>query len=81
MQQTNPDITLEDITRQKAEVLRKLKSQQTIISTSTSNLFAPLKPVAQKSHGIMQSFGRGMVIFESVMVGLKIVKAFRKFFK
>ena len=75
------EITLEDIAKQKAEVLKKISVHQDTITTSTRQLFSPLKPIANKSNGIMKAVNTGMFMFDGLLIGMKILKAFRKVFK
>ena len=75
------EITLEDIAKQKAEVLKKIRVHQDTITTSTRQLFSPLKPIANKSNGIMKAVNTGMFMFDGLLIGMKILKAFRKVFK
>ncbi len=78
---TKNEITLELISQQKAEVLKKIRSHQNTITSSTKQLFAPLKPVTRQSNGIMKAFNTGMVMFDGLMIGLKIFKGIRKIFR
>lgn len=75
------EITLEDIAKQKAEVLKKIRVHQDTITTSTRQLFSPLKPIANKSNSIMKAVNTGMFMFDGLLIGMKILKAFRKVFK
>lgn len=80
-QTTKNEITLELISQQKAEVLKKIRSHQSTISSSTKQLFAPLNPVTRQSNGLMRAFNTGMVMFDGLMIGLKIFKGIRKIFR
>ena len=75
------EITLEDIAKQKAEILKKIRVHQDTITTYTRQLFSPLKPIANKSNGIMKAVNTGMFMFDGLLIGMKILKAFRKVFK
>ena len=75
------EITLEDIAKQKAEVLKKIRVHQDTITISTRQFFSPLKPIANKSNGIMKAVNTGMFMFDGLLIGMKILKAFRKVFK
>ena len=75
------EITLEDIAKQKAVVLKKIRVHQDTITTSTRQFFSPLKPIANKSNGIMKAVNTGMFMFDGLLIGMKILKAFRKVFK
>jgi len=80
-QTTNNEITLESIAQQKSEVLKKIRTHQNSITSSTKQLFAPLKPVANKSNGIMQVVNSGMIMFDGLLLGLKLFKGIRKIFR
>ena len=78
---TEKDITLDDIARQKAEVLKKIRAHQDTITASTRQFFSPLQPMTNKSNGIMKAVNTGMVMFDGLVIGLKLLKAFRKVFR
>ena len=80
-QPTKNEITLELISQQKAEVLKKIRAHQSTISSSTKQLFAPLNPSTRQSNGIMRAFNTGMVMFDGLVIGLKIFKGIRKIFR
>ncbi len=81
IQKTEKEITLEDIARQKAEVLKKIRTHQDTITSSTRQFFSPLQPIANRPNGIMKAVNTGMVMFDGLLIGLKILKAIRKVFK
>ena len=75
-QQKPQTITLEYIARLKAEKLEKKA-----MSRTTRRIFAPLAPAASKGDALMRSFNTGMAVFDGVMLGWKILKQVRRFFR
>lgn len=80
-QKTEKEITLETIAEQKAEVLKKIRVHQDTIISSSRQFFSPLQPMGNRSNGIMKAVNTGMVMFDGLLIGLKILKAIRKVFK
>ena len=70
-QQKPQTITLEYIARLKAEKLEEIREQKKAMSRTTRRIFAPLAPAASK----------GMAVFDGVMLGWKILKQVRRFFR
>lgn len=78
----NQKYTLEDITQRKLEVLQDIQVQHQIIAETTQTIFAPFLPSPQSGqNALIKKFNTGMAIFDGVMVGMKIFKSIRKFFK
>lgn len=73
-------ITLESISQRKEEVRKKLHLQKQIMTNTTRDLFAPLAPAADKGNAIMRAFNTGMAVFDGVMLGLRMMKRFRRMF-
>lgn len=80
-QQTSQTITLEDIARLKAEKLEEIREQKRAMTRTARRIFAPLAPAASKGDALMRSFNTGMAVFDGVMMGLKIMKKIRRFFR
>ena len=76
-QQKPQTITLEYIARLKAEKLEEIRA----MSRTTRRIFAPLAPAASKGDALMRSFNTGMAVFDGVMLGWKILKQVRRFFR
>ena len=76
-QQKPQTITLEYIARLKAEI----REQKKAMSRTTRRIFAPLAPAASKGDALMRSFNTGMAVFDGVMLGWKILKQVRRFFR
>ena len=73
-------ITLESIAQRKEEVRKKLHLQKQIMTDTARDFFAPLAPAADKGNAIMRAFNTGMAVFDGVMLGLKMMKRFRRMF-
>jgi hypothetical protein len=74
-------LTLEDLQRQRAEALEKLRAQKQVMSDTARNLFAPIAPAADKGTAVMRAFNTGMAIFDGVMLGIKLMRKVRKIFR
>lgn len=80
-QPTSSKITLEKIALRKEEILRDIRKQKQQMTNTARDLLAPLAPVASGGNAIMRTFSTGMAIFDGVMLGLKIIRKFRKLIK
>ena len=80
-QQKPQTITVEYIARLKAEKLEEIREQKRAMSRTTRRIFAPLAPAASKGDALMRSFNTGMAVFDGVMLGWKILKQVRRFFR
>ena len=84
MKENTPDktslITLEMITRQKAEKLEEVRKAKKEMVQTIHELFAP---VEQKGgvEGIMQQVSTGIAVYDGVRTGIKIIKRVRGFFR
>lgn len=73
-------ITLEEIASRKAELKKEIGEQKARMTTTTRNIFAPLMP-SPSSNPLMKSFNTGLAIFDGVMMGFKIIKSIKRFFR
>lgn len=81
-QQTTPQtITLEHIARLKTEKLEEIREQKKAMTRTAQRIFAPLAPATSRTDAIMRSFNTGMAIFDGVVMGVKIMKKIRRFFR
>ncbi|WP_455587518.1 hypothetical protein [Bacteroides sp.] len=80
-QQPPQVITLEYIARLKKEKLEEIRNQQKAMSSTARKIFAPLAPAASKGDALMRSFNTGMAIFDGVVMGVKIMKKVRRYFR
>ena len=69
--QTPAKITLEEITQ----------AQKRAMTATTREIFSPLAPTANKADSLMRSFNTGMAIFDGVVLGIKIMKKMRTYFR
>ena len=74
-------ITLEDITLRKEKLLKEIHAQKQAMTTTTRRIFAPLQPATNKADQLMRSFNTGMAVFDGVMIGIKIMRKVRRYFK
>lgn len=74
-----PD-TLEEVAQQKAEVQRQIRIQKRKMDGLARELFAPLEPATNKAAALTRAFNTGMVVFDGVRLGMKLMRRFRKFF-
>lgn len=74
-------ITLEHIARLKTEKLEEIREQKKAMTRTAQRIFAPLAPATSQADAIMRSFNTGMAVFDGVMLGWKILKQVRRFFR
>lgn len=73
--------TLEDITQRKKELLDEIRNQKQAMTATAREIFAPLAPATNKADSIMRSFNTGMAIFDGVVMGIKIMRKVRAYFR
>ena len=78
---TAQKITLDDITRLKEEKLAEIRNQKEVMTHTAKRIFAPLAPATSKADSLMRSFNTGMAIFDGVMIGVKVMRKIRLYFK
>lgn len=79
--QTPKKITLEEISLRKEKLLHEIHTQKKAMTGTARDIFAPLAAPANKADAIMRSFNTGMAIFDGVMMGIKIMRKVRGYFK
>ena len=79
--QTPAKITLEEITQRKKKLLNEIQAQKRAMTATTREIFSPLAPAANKADSLMRSFNTGMAIFDGVVLGIKIMKKMRRYFR
>jgi len=79
--QTPSKITLEEISERKLQLLKEIRMQKENISNTAKDLFAPLAPATSKADSLMRSFNTGMAVFDGVVMGIKIMRKIRGYFK
>lgn len=72
-------ISLEDISKRKAEIKMEIETQRERIFESTRELFAP-EPAESGMASYMQAFNKGLAIYDGAMTGIKIMRKVRQFF-
>lgn len=80
-QDTTTKITLEEIARQKEEVLLAIREQKSLIVKTARKSFEPYSEAASIGSSLLKSFNTGMAIIEGAMLGIKIMKRIRRFFR
>lgn len=73
--------TLEEISERKKLLLGEIQIQKKLMTTITRDIFAPVAPAANKADSLMRSFNTGMAIFDGVMVGIKLMRKIRSYFR
>lgn len=80
-QQEAPQIySLEELTLLKVAKLKELREHKKAMSLTAKNIFAPVAPAASKGDAIMRSFNTGMAIFDGIILGVKVMRNFRRLF-
>lgn len=77
---TKDVITLEMIYRQKMEKLAEIRASKQRITNQAREIFHPTETL-NSANTLMNNFSSGMVIFNGVLTGFKIIKRIRSFFK
>lgn len=80
--QENPKnvITLDMISQQKTEKLEEIRASKKRIVDNARQIFHPTETL-NSANTLMNNFSSGMVIFNGVLTGFKIIKRIRSFFK
>lgn len=73
-------ITLDMIAQQKAEKLKEIRASKQRIVDNARQIFHPTETL-NSANTLMNNFSSGMVIFNGVLTGFKIIKRIRSFFK
>lgn len=74
-------ITLKEIAERKKELLNEIHARKRAMTTITREIFAPVAPAANKADAIMRSFNTGMAVFDGVVMGIKIMRKVRAYFR
>ncbi|MCS2302317.1 hypothetical protein NXX23_06155 [Bacteroides ovatus] len=78
--QTPQKFTLEEIAERKKKLLNEIHAQKSMTAT-TREIFAPLAPATNKADALMRSFNTGMAVFDGVVMGIKIMRKIRAYFR
>ena len=72
------DITLERIAQQKAALRKRIGTQKQKMTTLSQGFLEPLKPTAKKATPAMGLLNTGMVVFDGLLIGYKVLRKLRK---
>ena len=75
------DINLEHIAQQKAALRKRIGSQKQKMTHLSQEFLKPLNPTTKNNSTALGLFNKGMVVFDGVLIGYKVLKRFRKFFR
>jgi hypothetical protein len=73
----NKEIGLEALMLRKAELKQQIQNQKILVSTSSQKLLSP----ASISSYIFGAFSKSFNIIDGVLIGFKIVRSIRSFFR
>ncbi|KAA4687149.1 hypothetical protein F3B49_01395 [Bacteroides ovatus] len=76
--QTPQKFTLEEIAERKKN---EVHAQKKAMTATTREIFAPLAPATNKADALMRSFNTGMAVFDGVVMGIKIMRKIRAYFR
>ena len=79
--QTPQKFTLEKIAERKKKLLNEIHAQKKAMTATTREIFAPLAPATNKADALMRSFNTGMAVFDGVVMGIKIMRKIRAYFR
>lgn len=80
--QTQPKkVTLKEIAERKKELLNEIHARKRTMTAITREIFAPVSPATNKADAIMRSFNTGMAVFDGVVMGIKIMRKIRAYFR
>lgn len=72
--------TLDEIRALKEKALQDVRQQRKTLNATTRKLIAPLAPAATKGNAIVRAFHTGMAAFDGIMLGIRLIRKFRKTF-
>lgn len=78
---TQTVITLDMICQQKAEKLTEIRASKQRMTDQVRALFHPAEEAMGSAKLLTSNFSSGIAIFNGVMIGIKIIKRIRKFFR
>lgn len=73
-------ITLESIAKEKNRLRQRINEVQQTMTTTTQSLMTEETPLTQRER-IMNSISKGMAIVDGAVLGYRVFKRFRTFFK
>ena len=72
--------TLEQLMQQKAALLQEIREQKTLMVQTARDIVAPFTPATRQSNRFMRVFNRGMIVFDGIVLGMKMMRRFRNLF-
>ena len=76
----NSPLTLEDISRRKAELLVQIRQHQQEMGRLGKQLTAPLRPAANRGNSIVRAFNTSLAVIDGIKTGIKLMRSFRNAF-
>ncbi|GEM_PF-2154557 len=76
-----PHITLDDITQRKEQVLAAIRLKHTTISGKAQQLVSPYVKSTNDNKSLLQTFNKGFLVFDGVVVGMRLINRIRKMFR
>lgn len=73
--------SLEEIREMKLCAYDELQLQKKALAKSAHRLIAPFTPAVHKGNSLMRAFNTGMMAFDGVMLGIKLMRKFRRAFR
>ncbi|TWV09932.1 hypothetical protein FQ707_13380 [Bacteroidaceae bacterium HV4-6-C5C] len=74
-------VTLDEIIQLKKIKKQEIKVQKEILSNQAKEIFSPFKPFTSKSFNLIQTFSTGMVLFDGIILGFKVIKKIKSIFR
>ncbi len=73
--------SLEEIKEMKLRAYDELQQQKKALAKSARKLAAPFAPAVHKGNFLMRAFNTGIMAFDGVMLGIKLIRKFRRAFR
>lgn len=72
--------SLDQLMQQKASLLQEIRKQKNLMAQTARNVAAPFAPATRKSNSFMHAFNRGMIVFDGIIMGMKMMRKIRNLF-
>lgn len=79
MKQKTP-ITLDEIIQLKKFKKEEIKFQKEVLSNQAKEFFSPFKPFTSKGINLIQKLSTGMVLFDGIILGFKMIRKIKNIF-
>ena len=63
-----------------SSLLQEIREQKKLMAQTAHNLAAPFAPATRKSNSFMHAFNRGMIVFDGIIMGMKMMRKIRNLF-